>query len=589
LQNNFENKYNSKNITLLKQNKMKKKLLILIALFIWSFTNSYSQSLKWAKSVGGTAYNAGNAMALDADGNVFTTGFFTGTGDFNPGAGTATLTSVGSDDIFISKLDSTGNFVWAIQMGGTALDHALSLAIDASGNIYIIGEFQGTADFNPGTGVANLVSLGGYDIFIAKYDNDGNYMWAKQMGSANIDGGIAIAVDASASVYATGVFRWTTDFNPGAGTANLTTMGGDDAFIAKYDSAGNFRWAKQIGGTSGDFGYAITTDASANVYTTGTFGGTVDFDPSGSTTYTLTSVAGSDAFISKLDSAGNFVWAKQMGGSNIDAGNGITIDASGNIYTTGFFWGSGDFDPGAGTFNLAPIGDKDVFVLKLDATGAFVWAKSFGGTVIDAGSSIAVDGAGNVYTTGGFAGTADFDPLISASHQLSAVWGADVFISKLDASGAFVWAESIGGASDDGGKSIALDSFGNIYIAGTYSGVVDFDNGPGVVNLTAAGAADAFICKMGQAGGAVTAISENELSKSINVFPNPSRGQITININQSAVSCKLINLVGQTLMEKTNLTGNKITLDVADQPNGIYFISIQTAEETFIEKIIISK
>jgi hypothetical protein len=582
---------------------MKKNALFFIVLSTFVVSGLSSQNLKWAKNMGGTGYNSGNSTAIDDSGHVYVTGFFSGTGDFDPGPGVTTFSTTSAnqnidDDIFISKSDTAGNLIWAKHIGGTNLDHALSIALDSANNIYIIGEFKGTVDFNPSpTASYTLTSAGGFDIFFAKYTTNGNFLWAKKLGSTNVDGGIAIAVDPLGNVYTTGVFRFSVDFDPGAGVTSYTTLGGDDAFVAKYDTYGNFRWAKQIGGTSGDFGYGIATDASGNAYTTGTFGGTVDFDP-GPNTYTLTSLAGSDMFISKLDSSGNFLWAKNMGGSNIDAGNAVTVDASGNVYTTGFFWGAGDFDPGVGTYSLTPIGDKDIFVSKLDANGGFVWARAMGGTLIDAASAIAVDVAGNVYTTGGFAGTADFDPGPNTS-TLTAVWGADIFISKLDANGDFVWVKQIGSAVDDGGKSIAVDTAGNIYTTGCFGGVADFDLGAsGSVNLASTGPTDIYIARIGQDGGVGTPPPpppplgiENEKVSFIHLFPNPTSGRVNIvlNQNQSAINIQLINLIGETVLEKSNLSGDKIIVDVSDKPNGIYFITIKTETESFTQKIIINK
>ena len=188
-----------------------------------------------------------------------------------------------------------------------------------------------------------------------------------------------------------------------------------------------------FGGASSEYGYSIAVDSSGNVYTTGYFQGTVDFDP-GTGTSNLTSAGSTDVFVSKLDSSGNFVWAKRLGGASSDYGYSIAVDSSGNVYTTGYFEGTADFDPGAGTSNLTSAGSGDVFVSKLDSSGALVWAKGFGGTSNDRGQSIAVDSSGNVYTTGYFAGTVDFDPGAGTSNLTSA-GGDDVFVLKLTSSG----------------------------------------------------------------------------------------------------------------------------------------------------------
>jgi hypothetical protein len=269
---------------------------------------------------------------------------------------------------------------WAKQLGGTSVDYGLSNAVDASGNVYTTGNFNGTADFDPGAGTYNLTPASAVndDIFISKLDASGNFVWAKRLGGTSIDNVASISVDASGYVYTTGNFKGTVDFDPGAGTYNLSSAsaGNDDIFISKLDTSGNFVWAKQLGGTSSDVGQSITVDpaGSGDVYTTGSFYGTADFDP-GAGTYNLTSTGGSDIFISKLDATGNFVWAKQMGGNGTATGTSIAIDpaGSGDIYTTGVFDGTADFDPGAGTYSLTYAGGFDIFISKLDASGNFVW------------------------------------------------------------------------------------------------------------------------------------------------------------------------------------------------------------------------
>ncbi|TAL58674.1 MAG: T9SS type A sorting domain-containing protein [Bacteroidetes bacterium] len=322
----------------------------------------------WANGIGSTGYDVGYDIVVDASGNnVYITGSFAGTADFDPGAGTANLTLVGGNsDIFFAKYNFNGNYVWAKGIGSTSADAGNAIAVDGSGNVYITGYFYNTADFDPGAGIANLTSAGTGDIFFAKYDSNGGYLWAKGMGSTTIstyDAGKGITVDGNGNVYVTGFFDGTVDFDPSIGTANLFSSGIYDIFFGKYDSNGNYLWAKGIGSTSADAGNAITVGANGNVYITGYFNGTADFDP-GAGTSNLTSAGAEDIFFAQYTPSGFFLCAANIGATNTDYGNSMVLDGSGNVYLTGYFQGTADFNPGAGTNNLTSAGGEDVFFAK---------------------------------------------------------------------------------------------------------------------------------------------------------------------------------------------------------------------------------
>ncbi|WP_343748083.1 SBBP repeat-containing protein [Fluviicola sp.] len=475
------------------------------ALLITSATANAQVNLQWVKNMGGTSADLGQATVVDTAGNIYITGTFYGTADFDPGAGVANLTSADLGDIFVAKYDSNGNYVWAKRMGGAGSDVGNSIAVDAAGNVYTTGYFWNTVDFDPGAGVVNLTSGGYSDIFVSKLDSNGNYVWAKSMiGTGTKDDyGNSITLDAAGNVYTTGYFENTVDFDPGAGVANLTSTGGTDIFVSKLDNNGNYVWAKNIGGTANDQGNSIAIDAAGNIYTTGAFIGTVDFDP-GSGATNLTSAGGANVFVSKLDNNGDYVWAKGMGGTK---GSSIAIDAAGNVHTTGFFSGTRDFDPGSGVANLTSAGINDIFVSKLDNNGSYLWAKGMGGTGIDYVTSMALDATGNVYTTGYFPGTANFNPAGTAN--LTSAGANDIFVSKLDNNGNYVWAKNIGGASHDYGQGIALDASGNIYLTGSFAGLANF-NPNGSTNLYSNGGDDIFLVKLSEVSVNIAA-SENNL------------------------------------------------------------------------------
>jgi hypothetical protein len=469
--------------------------------------NAWSSAQSNVSVFGGTLNDSGRSIAVDSNGNIYTTGFFRGTADFDPGVGVTNLTATGEIDAFVSKLDSTGALIWAKSFGGDDEIYSKSIAVDSSGNVYTAGYFIGTADFDPGPGTTNLITVSApsvynFDVFVSKLDSSGNFIWAKSFGGSLLDYGNAITVDSSGSVYTTGFFRGTADFDPRADvTNNLTAVGDEDAFVSKLDSTGALLWAKRFGGGVTTQANSIAVDSSGNVYTTGIFSDTADFDPSADVTNNLIAVGQTDAFVSKLDSTGALIWAKGFGGTPDDSGESISVDSSGNVYTTGYFAGTADFDPvdfdpGIGVTNLTAVGYIDAFVSKLDSTGALIWAKGFGlANTYTYGSAIAVDSSGNIYTTG------IKEILIIDPFSLN----LNFFVSKLNSSGVLLWEKSYGGSGLDASFSVAVDSSGNVYTTGYFQGTVDFDPGVGTSNFTSAGINDAFVLKLSPSGEDIAA------------------------------------------------------------------------------------
>ena len=551
---------------------MKKIYLGLLISLFSTAVHAQDVHLNWARSSGGTSQDWGWAITTDASGNVYVTGGYRDTVDFDPDTTIFNLSSNGGMDIFIQKLDAAGNFIWAKSIGGGSNDQGFSITTDISGNVLITGYFQDTADFDPGASIFYLTSNGNQDIFILKLDASGNFIWAKSIGGILADVSLSITTDASSNVYITGHYEDTADFDPGAATINLTSNGDYDIFIQKLDGTGNFIWAKSVGGTLGEVGYDITADALDNVLITGYYWLTVDFDPSG-TTFNLTTNGLVDVFIQKLDAGGNFVWAKSMGGTSSEVGLSITTSASGDVYATGRFLAKADFDPGAATFDLIPNGASDIFIVKLDTAGDFIWAKSMGGTAAEEGRSILTDDSGNVLITGWYQSTVDFDPSATV-FNLSSSGLLDVFVQKLDSNGNFIWAKSMGGTSDDRGYSIATDTGDIVYITGTFRDTADFDSGASSFDLISNGVWDVFILKLSEL---IVGIEENTLADNVFLYPNPTQGLVNIDLgNLQDVSIKVLNVSGQLVYHEERIN-NSIHQFELNEPAGIYFVEISSA------------
>jgi len=364
----------------------------------------------WAKKAGGTDFDFGNSIAVDANGNSYVTGYFSGSANF----GTTTLTSSSEyyTEIYVAKLDINGNWLWANKAGGTGWDYGYGIAVDANGNSYVTGAFAESAIF----GTTTLTSSGGSDIFVAKLDSSGNWLWAKQAGGTDYDDGYGIVVDINGNSYVTGIFY---SSNCSFGSTTLTSSGGSDIFVAKLDINGNWLWAKQAGGTDNDFGYGIAVDANGNSYITGGFKESATF---GTTTLTSSGYYDYDIFVTKLDIDGNWLWAKQAGGTGDEGSNSIAVDANGNSYITSGFEESVNF----GTTTLTSSGYLDIFVAKIDHNGNWLWAKQAGGAIDDCGYDIALDANGNSYVTGFFMESANF-----GTSTLTSSGDRDIFVAKL--------------------------------------------------------------------------------------------------------------------------------------------------------------
>ncbi len=472
--------------------------LILSYLLLLSMTIAYTQDLEWAYNIGNTVAfqdDRGYGITRDGSGNIYVVGEYRNTCDFDPGAGTDNFTSNGLQDMFVTKYNSSGVYQWAIGIGGTGIDFAWKVVVDVSSNVYITGGFNGTVDFNPDAGTNNLTSNGGSDIFIAKYNSSGTYQWAYNIGGTGTDYGYGLAIDASSNIHISGYFHNTVDFNPGAGTNNLTSNGGSDIFIAKYNSSGTYQWAYKIGGTDTDLGSSITTDASSNVYITGGFSGTVDFNP-GAGTNNLSSNGYADIYVAKYNSSGTYQWAIAMGSTASDYGRDIVVDAAFNVYVVGDFQGDTDFDPGAGTNNLIHSGSSDGFVAKYNSSGAHQWAFKIGGTSVDNCYGVALDASSNIYVTGWFFNTVDFNPS-GVTNNLTSNGLRDIFVAKYTSNGDYLKAFNVGGTNQDYGRAIVADNSGQAYVTGYFSGTsVDFDPDSGTttnLSTTAIGENDVFI------------------------------------------------------------------------------------------------
>ncbi|MBL7944090.1 MAG: SBBP repeat-containing protein [Flavobacteriales bacterium] len=538
----------------------------------------------WVKQFGGGQTEWGNTITTDNNGNVITGGSFMFTVDFDPDEfGVAELSTVGNDNGFICKLDAAGNYLWATSIEGES--NVRAIATDSEGYVYAAGTFQGSVDFDAGSGEVLMNSNGANDAFLAKYSPGGEVIWVKSFGGQNHDGVVAMDTSENGTIAVCGYFVYTVDFDPGAGVSEFTAIEfpqQNDCFISQFDLNGNFQWVHVMGGASIQSADDVAFDEQGNVICTGRFGDYINCDP-GVSDFTLNNVAettATDAYIVKLDSDGGFHWAKQLGGQDNDGGTGIAADADGNIYSSGYFGLTADFDPGSGAFELMVNGVfYDIYISKLDADGNFVWARQMGSSANDGAESIAVDSAGNVYTTGHTGGICDLDP---GEGVANFDWEGegDIFISVLDPNGEYLWGENFGAFAFDMGTEIAVDE-SHIYVTGEFSeNLANF----GDFDLNAAGNDDAFVFKLTHP---IAEGVNNPAPKPLHLFPNPTSDLLHISGISTSATVTITDCSGKEIVSE-KINGHQ-PLNISALQNGIYFILIEENATTLAAKLLVAE
>ena len=442
---------------------------------------------------GGQGIDEATDIVVDGMGNVYVTGSFEGTVDFDPGPGTEERSSE-AEALFVASYDSAGSlrFVNATERGNSSGN---GIAVDGMGNVYVTGSFEGTVDFDPGPGTEERSSEA-EALFVASYDSAGSLRFVSVADAAPealfpYSSGSAITLDRAGNVYITGTFAGIVDFDPGPGTEKRSSgtlgdvNGAAAAFMVSYDGAGALRFASAFstrGSSEGDYAYSngisIAVDEAGNIYVTGSLEGIVDFDPGPGTE--VTDCCDNSAFIASYDATTGLRFVNTFASS----AESISIDRTGNIYVTGRFQGTIDFDFGPGTaFLVGPENSSlaDSFLASYSSTGTFRFANNIGANL--RGTAVTVDESGNAYVTN------------------SLYFSLRVF--GYTPTGALRFTSTIGATNSERTvlrTSVALGGSSNVYVAGPFSGTVDFDPGSGTEERTSNGDTDVFILKLGPDG-----------------------------------------------------------------------------------------
>lgn len=533
---------------------MKKYLLLLaISFAVISSKAQLVPTYSWAGKIAGSGYETSWDMETDAAGNVFIIGNFDGTCDFDPGTGVLPKSNTGWVNSFFAKYTANGNLIWVNTIEGNNGNNGYALDLDANGNVYITGTFGGQVDMDPGPGIFSLSALGGDDIYFAKYDSSGNFIWAKGIGESGYELVSGIKTDGNTSFYLTGHYGSDSlDLDPGPGFATqINTNFSNDPFLAKYDSSGNFVWGFGLEGNSDNSARSIAVDAAQNVIVGGYYYSTMTVDPVGGTS--LTSSGFSDCYVVSYSSSGIYNWSASFGGAQFEFINSLAT-AGTDVFVSGNFAGSVDFDPGPDTLAIQSKGFDDIFLCKLNNIGELQWAHGIGGVQDDNSTKILINPSGAIYLSGYFTDSADFATGVNPA-QLKTYGGRDGFLAKYDNSGNYVWALKIGSSQWDHSNSVAYDNTSDeVWVSGY------FDNANCYVDpmntappLISSGGQDVFFAKYGECSYPVnTAQPNNE-----GLCPN-SNASFSVNFTGN-------NLTYQW-QEGTN--GGTVWTDVVD--GGVY-------------------
>ncbi|MBI5800331.1 MAG: immunoglobulin domain-containing protein [Verrucomicrobia bacterium] len=434
----------------------------------------------WGVVAGGAGADAANGVAVDASGNAFVVGHFTGTAMF----GATQLTNAGARDGFLAKISPSGQTLWLRAIGGAGFDAVNAVAVDTGGNCYIVGNYEGIANFGS-VALTNSSASSFSDVFIAKFDTGGATVWARSLGVAAFsDLGSAVALDGAGNVFVAGQSTF-----PSFSGVALTNHG--RIFVAKYDNSGNPQWARKAGGGStgqSDTATALAADAAGNVYLAGVFASAAaNFDGS----LALANEGGLDAFLARFDGTGGLQWVRQLGGAQESRANGLAVDAGGNAYIVGEFTGTMQLP---GTSLSTALSDQNLFIARFSAAGAVDWARQAGGPLQDSARAVTVRGT-NVFIAGYFSGAAVFGPdtLVSVASTFDAV------LARLDTNGTFAFAQQAGGSDlgGDFGLGVAVDANGSAVLVGSFNGA----GALGSTNATSTGGEDIFVTRFNAFAG----------------------------------------------------------------------------------------
>lgn len=533
------------------------------------FAQSYVYD--WGVSFGGSGELVILAMDVDDDGNVYSTGYFAENADLDPGPGTLELVNNGFYDIFVQKLDSEGNLLWAHNYGGDFFDNGSGIHVDSDGHVYVTGAYEETVDFDSGSETFELTSQGMQDIFVLKLTADGDFAWARSMGGTGYEEAKAVGVDADGSVYVSGYFLEPCDFDPGEDSFILESDEGQAAFVAKLNSEGAFQWARAIGVEDQTLALGMAVNDFGDSFITGMFSGTIDFDP-GFGEQLIEAPGSNGGYVLKLNSAGEFSFVTVFGSDQNLTSWDIAIDNLGSAFAVGEF--RGEFTAGEVTLNSADI-NSDAFTLKVNPFGEIEWVSALQGTDYQNIYDVAIDPSGNVVVAGYFNGTADFDPSEEGNVELTAqsTEPFDAFYAVYDMFGSYVSAGQFAGSNFTDHHGVGTDAEGNIYLASAFQATADLNPDPeATAEVTSTAFRDSYVFKLVEGVVSTTAYLSDAAKPA--VFPNPATTDLVIEVPNHIEGYVISDVSGRTVQSGSFAGGESTRISVARLKAGVYILQV---------------
>lgn len=526
---------------------------------------------QWALQAGGTNNDEGTSIIADKNGHIYATGFFSSTATF----GTTTLTSAGSYDGYLTKYDTSGNFIWAKKFGGIGSDYPFVIATDTNGNIVLAGAFRNAYTTTIGTTIINT-NNNSDNYFVAKFDPNGNVIWAK--GNEGYLSFNDVTIDKQNNIDLIGTMGSKSIF----GTDTIIPyyygpMGplynSWDIILAQYSSDGIINWAKNAGGYGTDYGNSITTDTNDNIYITGSIDSAGYFDSF--LQNTVNSIYSSyDLYIAKMNSSGTFLWVNNFGGNSSSAQGEEIKFFNSKLFLAVHFTNSVIL--GQDTIN----GTFQTCISKLDTLLNFSWTTKSGGAWT---GGMDIDANENIFFTGVFKDTAMF-----GSDTLITNYNYSTYASKINTNGLFAWSKQGGGKYDDWSKALCLDANGNAYITGRFLDTASF----GTYSLIANPYYnyDIFIVKY-SFNESPNGIIDNyfQVNNYVSLFPNPFSTQTVLQSDNLLLNASLTvdNCLGQTVKQIKNISGQTVVLHRDNLPSGLYFVRLTQDNQVIATKKLI--